>query len=69
VTNTTPPTNWRTSSFTGGGSDCVEVAELPDGSFLVRNSKRPDAGTLAFTQSEMRAWVRGCAAGEFGLID
>jgi hypothetical protein len=68
VTNTAP-TNWRKSTFSGTGSDCVEVAELADGSFLVRNSRRPDAGTLAFTPTEMQAWVRGCAAGEFGPID
>ena len=56
---------WRKSSFSGGnGGTCVEVAEA-DGAILVRNSNRPDAGTLAFTRAEMSAWVKGCAAGEF----
>ena len=63
--NETPNTQWKKSSFSSGGSDCVEVAKLEDGTVLVRNSKRPDSGTIAFTPSEMDAWVRGCKAGEF----
>ncbi|WP_404816257.1 DUF397 domain-containing protein [Streptomyces thermolineatus] len=61
--------HWRKSSFsTGGGNgggDCVEVAALPDGRIAVRNSKRPEAGTVFFTRSEMAAWVAGAKAGEF----
>lgn len=62
---TEPSLNWRKSSFSGGGGDCVEVAQLPNGDTLVRNSNHPDAGTLTFTPSEMDAWIKGCAAGEF----
>ncbi|MCZ2524125.1 DUF397 domain-containing protein [Streptomyces sp. HB2AG] len=61
--------HWRKSSFSAGGGncggDCVEVAALPDGRIAVRNSKRPEAGTVFFTRSEMAAWVAGAKAGEF----
>lgn len=56
---------WRTSSFSQGNGECVEVAALPDGGAAVRDSKNPDGGTLVFTSAEMRAWVRGVKAGEF----
>lgn len=62
---TEPSLKWRKSSFSGGGGDCVEIALLPDGNTLVRNSNHPDAGTLTFTPSELSAWIRGCVAGEF----
>jgi hypothetical protein len=60
---------WRKSSFSGsggtGGGNCVEVAALPDGGIAVRNSNRPQAGTLVFTPAELDAWIKGCKAGEF----
>jgi hypothetical protein len=59
------PLTWRMSSFTGSNGSCVEVAKLPDGSTLVRNSNHPDAGTLAFTRAEMAAFISGVKAGEF----
>ena len=56
---------WRKSSFTGGnGGTCVEIAATDNG-VLVRNSNQPDAGTIAFTRSELAAWINGCKAGEF----
>jgi hypothetical protein len=54
---------WRKSSFTDNGT-CVEVAEVGD-RVLVRNSNRPDDGTLTFTHAELAAWLKGCKAGEF----
>lgn len=61
--------NWRKSSFSGGGgeggADCVESAELPDGTIAVRNSNNPGAGAVLFTRAEMDAWIKGCKAGEF----
>lgn len=56
---------WRKSTFSGQNGECVEVAQLPDGTTLVRNSNAPDEGSLAFTRAEMRAWLEGCKAGEF----
>ena len=56
---------WQKSSFSSAnGGNCVEVAETNDG-VLVRNSKHPSDGTVAFTRSELAAWIAGCKAGEF----
>ncbi|MEM8923274.1 MAG: DUF397 domain-containing protein [Actinomycetota bacterium] len=60
----TKPLAWRKSSFSGGGGDCVEVAPVGD-EIAVRNSKRPDGGTLRFTRTEMAAFVAGSKSGEF----
>jgi Domain of unknown function (DUF397) len=56
---------WRKSTFSGQNGECVEMAQLPDGTTLVRNSNQPDAGTLTFTRGEISAWLKGCKAGEF----
>lgn len=56
---------WRKSTFSGQNGECVELAQLPDGTIFVRNSNHPDAGTLAFTRAELTAWLQGCKAGEF----
>ncbi|MFC4951047.1 DUF397 domain-containing protein [Pseudonocardia sp. GCM10023141] len=56
---------WRTSSFSSGGNQCVEVADLPDGGRLVRNTKNRDGGTLAFTAAEWVAFTAGVRSGEF----
>lgn len=58
-------TLWRTSSFSGNNGTCVEVAALPDGHVAVRNSNRPNEGTVLFTRAEMGAWLDGVKAGEF----
>jgi hypothetical protein len=56
---------WRKSSYSGGnGGACVEVAVLADG-IAVRNSNRPDAGTIIFTPAEIDAFLKGVKAGEF----
>ena len=55
---------WRKSSFSSSQGDCVEIAAIDDG-VDVRNSKRPDDGTVAFTRGELAAWIAGCKAGEF----
>ena len=58
-----PELTWRKSSFTTNGT-CVEVATTGH-RVLVRNSNRPEAGTIAFTEDEISAWILGCKAGEF----
>ncbi|WP_248961265.1 DUF397 domain-containing protein [Sphaerisporangium perillae] len=42
---------------TEGGEACVEIAAIPgtEDAFALRDSKNPDAGTLRFTGSELRA--------------
>ncbi|MGH3344501.1 MAG: DUF397 domain-containing protein [Carbonactinosporaceae bacterium] len=60
-----PVPQWRTSSFSTSGGNCVEVARLADGRIAVRNSNRPSEGAVLFTPAEMDAWIRGVKAGEF----
>ena len=62
-TNTTNLT-WIKSSFSGAGSNCVELAVTAREIFL-RNSNQPDDGTVTFTRSELAAFIAGCKAGEF----
>ncbi len=61
---------WKKSSFSGEGGNCVEMRFQPGSNgeaIEVRNSNRPDAGTIAFTRDEIAAWVKGAQAGEFDL--
>jgi hypothetical protein len=57
--------NWRKSSYSGTGVDCVEVADLPAGHRAVRDSKDPDGGHLAFDRGAWTAFVAGVRSGEF----
>jgi Domain of unknown function (DUF397) len=50
---------WRTSSFSGGNGECVEVGASTLDGVLVRDSKHPDAGTITFTAEQWRAFVAG----------
>jgi predicted secreted Zn-dependent protease len=54
---------WTKSSRCGSGT-CVEVARVQD-TYLVRDSKNPDAAALSFTKEEWVAFVEGVTAGEF----
>ena len=54
---------WRKSSRCGSGT-CVEVAKVED-TYLVRDSKNPEAAALSFTPAEWDAFVEGVSAGEF----
>jgi hypothetical protein len=58
---------WRTSSFSQGGSDCVEMAFLPDGSVALRHSKDPHGSVLMYTRREWDAFLKGAKEGEFDL--
>ena len=46
--------NWRKSSYTHNGGNCVETAS-GDGVILVRDTKHRDGGALAFGPE---AWAR-----------
>ncbi|MGW4740554.1 DUF397 domain-containing protein [Nocardia xishanensis] len=46
--------DWRTSSYSGAGENCVEVAP-GNGAVHLRHSKRPADGTITFDSA---AWSR-----------
>ncbi|WP_116248342.1 DUF397 domain-containing protein [Nocardiopsis sp. FIRDI 009] len=48
--------HWRTSTYSGAGKECVEVADVESRS-LVRDSKRPELGHLAFASGEWSTFV------------
>jgi Domain of unknown function (DUF397) len=59
-------TDWRKSSLSSGGDNCVEVATATDGSVGVRDSKQRGEGpVLEFTPAEWEAFVGGVKGGEF----
>lgn len=47
---------WRTSSRSSNGERCVEVAPTADG-VVIRHSKHPEAGTIAFPSSDWDAFI------------
>ena len=49
--------NWHVSSYSGQGNTCVEVARLPDGTRLVRDTKDREGAVLSFTAEEWHAFV------------
>lgn len=57
---------WRKSSQSGAG-ECVTVAQVGD-CIALRNSKRPDEGTLLFERGAMAVWIAGCKAGRFDYL-
>ncbi|KAA9375494.1 DUF397 domain-containing protein [Microbispora cellulosiformans] len=56
---------WRKSSYSGSGDNCVEVAELAGGGRAVRDSKDPDGPVLTFTSAEWCAFIGGVKHGTF----
>lgn len=57
---------WKKSTRSNDSGNCVEIAKTPDG-VLVRDSKHPHDGNLAFTPSEWNAFLGGAKDGEFDL--
>jgi hypothetical protein len=54
---------WRKSSFSTA-VECVAVSEAGS-RIALRNSNRPDGGTLMFSRGTLAAWIAGVKAGEF----
>lgn len=59
------PLIWRTSSYSNGGTNCVQFADLPDGTIAMRNSRDPDGAVLVHSRTAIRALLAGIKQGEF----
>ncbi|WP_327138896.1 DUF397 domain-containing protein [Nocardia sp. NBC_01327] len=53
---------WRTSSYSGNGEGCVDVAPTPSTVF-VRHAKHHGQGTIAFTAEQWSDFVQEVLAG------
>jgi hypothetical protein len=54
--------SWRTSSYSGNGGECAEVATAP-GRVLVRDSRDRDGAVLAVPASAWRAFTASLKGG------
>lgn len=50
---------WVKSSYSGAQGDCVEIAALPDGSRLLRDSKRPHGPVLTLSAGPFATFLCG----------
>jgi hypothetical protein len=51
------PTWFKSSYSAEAGSSCVEVATLPDGAWLVRDSKNAEGPALRFSAADWRRFT------------
>ncbi|MFJ2648209.1 DUF397 domain-containing protein [Streptomyces sp. NPDC087420] len=64
MTDTTPDPIWTKSSYSGGNSDCVEVAHGLLNTMPVRDSKRPTGPALAVPAPAWTAFITGLKTGD-----
>ncbi|WP_158882754.1 DUF397 domain-containing protein [Amycolatopsis anabasis] len=57
---------WRKSSHSGGGNDCVEIALTSEG-MAVRDSKNPEGGLLRVSSRGWRGLLGAAGAGSLDL--
>ncbi|MFI1287148.1 DUF397 domain-containing protein [Streptomyces sp. NPDC020792] len=55
--------NWRKSSYSGDqGGNCLEIAEIPDATVAVRDSKTPAGPVLTLATAAFTEFVSWAAA-------
>ena len=59
--------DWFKSSFSAANDQCVECRITPAEGVQVRDTKCREAGSLAFSFDQWRAFVNATKAGEFDL--
>jgi hypothetical protein len=64
MTSTDTPTMWQRSSHSSNGTNCVEVAPLPQDDRLVRDSKDPAGPVLHLPAVQWVAFVAGIQDGQ-----
>jgi hypothetical protein len=57
---------WRKSSYSGGGNNCVEVAQTTD-ACAVRDSKNPGGGHLVFGADAWETFLTDIKRGTYDL--
>lgn len=57
---------WRTSSYSGGGNDCVEVGFI-DAAPVVRDSKHRDGGVIRIESAQWQEMLRAARTGALDL--
>ncbi|MFJ2034264.1 DUF397 domain-containing protein [Streptosporangium sp. NPDC087985] len=56
---------FRKSSFSGGGNNCVEVATNLPGVVAIRDSKDPSGHVLTVTPGAWRIFLKGIRDGDY----
>ncbi|WP_051970316.1 DUF397 domain-containing protein [Kitasatospora azatica] len=56
---------WRKSTYSENGGQCVEVSASFPTTVPVRDSKDPEGPALAFTSTAFAAFIAGVKAGDF----
>jgi hypothetical protein len=59
------PVSWQKSRASQEGGACVEMAKLPGGEIVLRNSRQPGGPALIYTRSEIEALIQGAKDGDF----
>jgi hypothetical protein len=60
--------DWRTSSYSTSGNQCVEVALLPGEQVAVRDSVDRDGGTHVLSHRAWAAFTATIRSGELGSL-
>ena len=59
---------WRTSNYSGGSGECVQVALLPSRSVAIRDSKDATGSLLVVGRNEWKRFISKLKNGESDTI-